>query len=171
MRARTVQSWSLACVLAGVALLTPIPAAASDLAWARTGPEGGYVRSLAVHPHDASVVFAGTIDGVYRSADGGLTWLRSNTGIGNRTARTIIINPQLPEQMFALVWGEGELFRSDDGGETWHSLDHWGRYSHPYLQFSATPFELYLSVDGTRFRSADSGTSWAEMTNIPDEAG
>ena len=168
--ARTAQSWSLACVLVGVALLAPNPAAASDVAWTRSGPEGGYVRSLAVHPHDASVVFAGTVDGVYRSTDGGLTWSRSNTGIGNRTARTIIINPQRPEQMFALVWGDAGLFRSDDGGETWYSLEHWGEYNHPSLQFSTTPFVLYLGVGEAVFSSADSGTSWAEMTNIPDEA-
>ncbi len=170
--ARSAWIWSLSCVLAGVALLTPNPAAASDLAWTRSGPEGGQVQSLAVHPHDASIVFAGTVDGVYRSADGGLTWLRSNTGIGNRTAKTIIINPQIPEQMFALVWYKAELFRSDDGGESWHSLAFWENHHTASLQFSQTPFVLYLSVvEEAVFKSADSGASWVELTNVPDNAG
>lgn len=162
---------SVALVLVAAGLLLLNPAAASDLAWTRSGPEGGQVRSVSVHPDDPSVVFAGTVDGVYRSTDGGLTWLRSNTGIGNRTARTIIINPQRPEQMFAMVWYDAELFRSDNGGETWHSLGFWENHNSASLQFSPTPFVLFLGVDGAVFTSTDSGTSWAEITNIPDEAG
>ena len=170
--ARSAWIWSLSCVLAGAALLVPNPAAASDLAWTRSGPEGGQVQSLAVHPHDASIVFAGTVDGVYRSDDGGQTWSRKSEGIGSRAPRTIIINPQNPDQVFALDWvsWDTELFRSDDGGETWHPVGFWKGHS-AGLTSSPTPFVLYLMLEGTVFSSADSGTSWVELTNIPDEAG
>lgn len=41
------------------------------------GLENQRVSSVAIDPLDSSVVFAGTWDGVYRSANGGATWQRS----------------------------------------------------------------------------------------------
>ena len=158
-------------MLVAVGLLASNPTAASDEAWTRYGPEGGNVKSLAVHPHDASIVFAGTVDGVYRSDDGGQTWSRKSKGIGSRTARAIIINPQNPDQVFALVWvsWDTELFRSDDGCETWHRVGFW-KGNHADLPYSQTPFVLYLMLDETEFSSSDSGVSWVELTNLPEEA-
>ena len=165
MRSRPARSawiWSLSCVLAGVALLTPNPAAASDLAWTRSGPEGGEVRTLAVHPLDASIVFAGTVDGVYRSDDGGQSWSRKSMGIGSRTAKAIIINPQRTDEMFALVWGDDGLFRSDDSGETWNALAFGEGRTIGILRYSPTPFILYVVDEYDLFISADGGETWVE---------
>jgi photosystem II stability/assembly factor-like uncharacterized protein len=143
-------------------LLTPDPAAASDLVWTRSGPEGGEVRTLAVHPLDASIVFAGTVDGVYRSDDGGQSWSRKSMGIGSRTARAIIINPQRTDEMFALIWGDDGLFRSDDGGETWNALAFGEGRTIGILRYSPTPFILYVVDEYDLFISADGGETWVE---------
>jgi len=160
--ARSAWIWSLACVLAGVALLTPNPAAASDLAWTRSGPEGGEVRTLAVHPFDESVVFAGTIDGVYRSDDGGSTWSRKSDGIGSRIVQAIVINPHRTDEMFVLVWDDHGLFKSVDGGETWLPLGFGEGRDFRILRYSPTPFVLYGIEEYDLFISVDSGQTWVK---------
>jgi len=163
--ARSAWIWSLACVLAGVALLTPNPAAASDVAWTRSGPEGGEVRTLAVHPFDESVVFAGTNDGVYRSDDGGQSWSRKSAGIGSRTTKTIVINPEYPNEVFMLVWGRNGLFRSVDSGESWENLPLQNGGPLDFLRYSPNPFVLYvIDDDDSLFSSADSGETWSTVT-------
>ena len=39
-------------------------------------PEQAEIRAIAIHPHDAQVVYAGTHQGPYRSSDAGETWER-----------------------------------------------------------------------------------------------
>jgi len=159
---RDSQILSLAYALAGVALLASNLGAASDAAWTRYGPEGGEVNTLAVHPDDASIVFAGTIDGIYRSDDGGQTWSRKSEGIGSRTTKAIVINPQRTDEMYVLVWGKGGLFKSVDGGETWLPLEFGERRDIRILRYSPTPFVLYLVIEYDLFISADSGETWVE---------
>ncbi len=150
----------VAFMLVAAGLLVLNPAAASDATWTRSGPEGGEVMALAVHPHDASVVFAGTIDGVYRSSDGGQTWSRKSAGIGSQHVFAIIINPQNPDELFSLAWPARGLFKSDDGGETWTSLPFGEHRDIRILRYSPTPFKLYVVDEHDLFISADGGETW-----------
>jgi photosystem II stability/assembly factor-like uncharacterized protein len=92
------------------------------LAWSPAGgsqPLGKAMVSLAVHPTNAQIVYAGTfIHGVLKSTDGGQTWT-SGTGLpGGATVLSLAISTTDPDILFAGL-GEGGIYRSVNGGESW----------------------------------------------------
>src|SRR5438105_1975446 len=42
--------------------------------WTSNGPEGGDVRALAIDPQTPTTLYAGTLNGVFKSTDGGASW-------------------------------------------------------------------------------------------------
>ncbi|MCX6348404.1 MAG: hypothetical protein NTV79_02730, partial [Candidatus Aureabacteria bacterium] len=78
------------------------------------------INSLAVHPFDSKVVFAGTEGyGLYRSADGGQNWeqvFTASTTEGN-SIRSIAFAPSQPDLIY-LGTGSG-IIASSDAGKTW----------------------------------------------------
>ncbi|MEZ4843868.1 MAG: hypothetical protein R3A43_06420 [Bacteroidia bacterium] len=113
--------------------------------WQFSGIKNGrHITRLAVHPNNANIVFAAVLGdlykdsderGLYKTTDGGKTWgkvLFSNHAAG---FNEVIIDPLNPRIVYASAWqvrrtpydfssgGDGSgLWKSTDGGETWHSL-------------------------------------------------
>lgn len=86
--------------------------------WTSTGPEGGSVGSLAVHPIDPNRLFAGGLGGVYRSTDAGETWTRMNLpGLCDSPHPDVVIAPDAPFTVYAPT--ACGFYRSDDGGDSW----------------------------------------------------
>src|SRR5437588_8836449 len=56
--------------------------------WSSNGPEGGFVRSLAIARNNPAIIYAG-IDGrgVFKSTNGGVSW---NSSLANTDANTYI---------------------------------------------------------------------------------
>ena len=78
------------------------------------------VFSLAVHPQNAAIVYAGTMAGVYQTTDGGKHW--SPILISPSRTATVTIDPQNPDTLYATIFLGGVL-RSTDGGGSWSPLD------------------------------------------------
>lgn len=80
------------------------------------------VNDILIDPDDADLMYAATEgDGVYYSANGGLTWNYATGGVGdNGSVRKIIFNPNDPAELYAgfLSLGVG---MSDDYGYNWSS--------------------------------------------------
>ena len=86
------------------------------------GGQGRFNSSLAVHPQNPDVVWAGGID-LYRSGDGGRSWKQmSNWYRFQRYAyvhadnHVILFNPRNGDEILSA--SDGGLFRSTDGGAT-----------------------------------------------------
>jgi len=84
------------------------------------------MHQLAIRPDDSKVIFAATDKGLFKSADGGLTWERKEKGLPHRFCRNVAIHPRKPDVMYAVMWStpgvkpwHGGVYRSDDGGESW----------------------------------------------------
>lgn len=99
--------------------------------WTRMNfqPRDLAVWSIAIHPLDPRIMFAGTAPiGIYRSTDGGESWSpveKVNApdrfdmgGFKNRVMR-IAIDPSNPNDMYAALEVNG-VMRSRDGGATWN---------------------------------------------------
>ena len=74
------------------------------------------VNGFAVHPSDPRVMYVAMRDGVFRSADAGLTWTPAANGPKNAAA--VAVNPRRPSEVYAATV-DGRMFLSRDGGATW----------------------------------------------------
>ncbi len=95
---------------------------------ADAGLGGHSVTALAVDPLDPRLVYAGTGgeyvfdngDGVWKSTDGGASWARAGDALKGLSVNALALAPGT-----GVLWtaNHGRVFRSGDGGVTWHRLD------------------------------------------------
>jgi photosystem II stability/assembly factor-like uncharacterized protein len=114
--------------------------------WTHLGlDETHHIGKIAVHPRDPNTVFVAAIGklyaanperGLYRSRDGGKTWMHV-LGSSDVGAVEVAIDPINPAVVYAGLWNTrrppwftysptngpgGGIFKSTDGGTTWHQL-------------------------------------------------
>ena len=59
------------------------------------------VRVLAIDPLDPAIVYAGGGSGVFKSADGGSSWMAINAGLTSPDVSDLAIDPALPTTLYA----------------------------------------------------------------------
>ena len=100
------------------------------LTWrmANTGVQNYAVYGLAVAPSNPNILYAMTVDGMARSEDAAETWIPLPASRAQKisaarasTVRAIAIDPENPRALYAGS-GSGQLFASDDAGETWRQI-------------------------------------------------
>ncbi|MBI2874250.1 MAG: hypothetical protein HYY09_04130 [Firmicutes bacterium] len=122
----------------------------------RSGPSGDAIPifSLTIDPHNPDVIWAGTegVRGIFKSTDGGRTWVSRNDGVVEShgiTFRGFTVHPRDPDTVYAAaeisswVWaGEGRqgrefdltrgvVYKTVDGGGHWEAVwrgDNLARY-------------------------------------------
>ena len=127
------------------------------------------VRTIAIHPENQDVIFAGTQRGVYRSKDRGDNWERMNMTEG-RVVWSLKFQPNNPQVMFLGTEGS-EVFKSEDGGENWNYMATISNPDSVQMAFatrilglaieSSSPDHMYAALEvGGAARSSDGGKSW-----------
>jgi len=159
--------------LALLLTLTSFAAFAGELTWTTVGPESGRVTVVRFDPLAPNVVWAGTIaHGVYRSADGGVTWVEKNNGLHAGTISALVIDPTNTANMW-VGGGNAGVFRSMDGGNTWAYLG--GRLVpgaarvtglvldplNPSRLYVATTTDIFNQSPGVQ-RTTDRGETWTD---------
>lgn len=86
----------------------------SGATWKQVGIVDSMPMAFALNP-DAGTIYVGSMNAVYRSEDKGLTWARLSL---NTTVVTLATGGSDPERVI-VVNNKGEVFRSNDGGQTW----------------------------------------------------
>ena len=137
-------------------------------------PENPIVPGVAVHPSDPSIIYAGTQNGPYRSADRGDHWERLDYPALAPPVWTFLFRPRDPQVMYAGT-APGELFRSVNGGDSWTRLNLPMGADEVSMAFPTRvigltadpnfPDEMYaaLEVAGV-MRSTDGGDTWDSIT-------
>jgi photosystem II stability/assembly factor-like uncharacterized protein len=122
------------------------------------------VRFLDVSPRNPEEVLAATMDGLYRSTDGGYAWSLVLTG-ANPRERQITMLKRHPEQANLVYAGTAQgLKRSFDGGETWKKVTHrLTETSHVlWVEFDPdNPKRLFVSVNWGALMSDDGGQTFS----------
>jgi photosystem II stability/assembly factor-like uncharacterized protein len=161
----------------------------------------GSVGAIAVAPSDPNVIYVGMGescfrgdasfgDGVYKSTDGGKTWVNVGLAATHQIAR-IRIHPQNANIAYVAAFGDGfgpgpdrGVYRTKDGGKTWQKVlfrdDNSGAIdlsmdpNNPnvlyasLLEFRRLPWGLRSAGSGTGlFKTTDGGDRWTELTNHP----
>jgi photosystem II stability/assembly factor-like uncharacterized protein len=166
--------------------------------WTHIGLEkAGLISRIVIHPQDPNVAFfavQGNIfgpnpeRGVYRTKDGGKTWEQVLKVSEHTGASDVTMDVKNPNNLVASMWTverrpwtidsgsksmESGIFRSTDGGSTWHKVTRGlptgvmvGKSSVSISQ--ADPNRVYALVEaegdnGGVFVSSDGGESWAKV--------
>ena len=82
-------------------------------------PRNSFIYSLAIDPTSHTHLYAATDLGFFQSADGAATW--SSWSVPPNFGTLLAIAPTSPPTFYA-GRGDGVVFRSHDGGQTWVSL-------------------------------------------------
>lgn len=127
------------------------------------GPTG--VRALTINPANRAYLYAATEQGIWRSINGGSSWLQSNDNLPAGRASWVSATA---DDLFTSV--DGTLYRAPQGVPIWQpvttaptarmapiTLDDTDRRSGSPL--------YYGTHEGSLFRSADGGTTWAEIAH------
>jgi len=133
--------------------------------------DGLQIWSVAVHPTDPDIIFAGTKPpGVFRSQDGGKRWERVSIDIaeqclaGAPKVTNIVFDPRDPRTVWVGVEIDG-VFRSRDGGDTWTHLPALGsdpinQDIHGVAISLSQPTKILATTPNGIWTSMDEGESW-----------
>ncbi|MFN2315877.1 MAG: WD40/YVTN/BNR-like repeat-containing protein, partial [Gemmatimonadales bacterium] len=172
--------------------------------WSFAGlPRAGVIADLAVHPANPEIAYVAAVGnpfapnperGIFRTRDGGRSWVRVLYVSDSTGASDIAMNPANPSELYAGMWRaerkpwtiisgarEGGVYKSTDGGESWRKLTnglpsgYTGKIS--VSVSPANPRRVYAlmeagdgtlgpagGVDGGLYRSDDAGASWARVS-------
>ena len=158
-----------------------------DDRWERVAgglPDQTGIQAVTVHPTSPGVVFAGALDGPYRSDDGGATWKRGDFP-RDLQVWAITVHPTNPRVVYAGTSPTG-VFRSEDGGDTWRRLPNAVQPERIKMGFACRVMriaivagatdEIYAALEvGGAMRSLDGGESWmdcsGDLVGLADRSG
>lgn len=129
-----------------------------------TIPTAAYwVYSMAVHPTNSNIVYAGTyLDGIYRSTDGGGSWTKTCTNYYNYSMTTSIATPNI-----AYCGGYNEIYKTTDAGATWVSVSTGlsGYYFYGIAASAQNASIVYTGDNKGAFKTTTGGASWNNINN------
>lgn len=146
--------------------------------WVRLGTDALPVSNLASicidHTND-QIMYLGTGDpnyysvdyGIYKSLDGGLSWAPANSGIGNRMAVDILMEPTNNQNIVAAT--NNGLWKTTNAGATWSASLSSGAFTH--MQHIPNTNTLIAVTANQVWRSTDWGNTWSQVANITFGAG
>ena len=93
------------------------------ITWTETGLAKVNVTVLAIAPTDSNTLFAGSAHSVYKSSDGGATWVPLSQGLSQlaesgAVITSLAIDPGNPATVYASTSGAG-IYITSDGGNHW----------------------------------------------------
>ncbi|MBV8834691.1 MAG: hypothetical protein JO108_36310, partial [Acidobacteriaceae bacterium] len=147
------------------------------------------IGKIIIHPTNPDIVYVAVVGhpygpnperGVFRTTDGGKTWMKVLFVNNDTGAVDITFDPRNPHILFASTWqvrrqpwilssgGPGSgIYRSGDGGDTWKKIDGeglpagpWGKIGIAVAASSDRIYALIEAKDGGLYRSDDGGTTW-----------
>lgn len=147
--------------------------------WSSLGPanQGGRTRGLLVDPSNASVMYAGGVaGGVWKSTDGGSSWVPLTDLMANIAISTLAFDPQNSSVIYAgtgegffnadAVRGAG-IFRTTNAGATWAQIASTNttnfHFTNRVIVSPRNSQRIFAATRTGLFRSIDGGTSWSGL--------
>jgi len=130
------------------------------------------VRTIAIHPTQTAILYAGTAGGVFKSTNGGRTWTAKNNGLNSsKNVVFIIIDPVTPSTIYMATdaFGSSNIYKSTNSGDSWN-LRMTGMSNSSLLSFAIDPVTtttLYAGVAGNPavFKTTNGADNWAPAGN------
>jgi photosystem II stability/assembly factor-like uncharacterized protein len=146
----------------------------SGRSWSQpAGMRGQSIRAFAQAPSDPKILFAGTLEGVFRSKDAGATWAQISP-LGSREiheVESLAIDPVNPDIVYGGTWHLP--WKTIDGGDNWHSIKSGLIVDSDVFSIIVDPKHpriVYLSACSGIYKSEDAGALFHKIQGIPTEA-
>jgi photosystem II stability/assembly factor-like uncharacterized protein len=137
--------------------------------WTRISPIENHelrpVVSLAFHPHDTNVLYAGTTHLPWRTTDGGAHWQSIHSGmLDDSDVFSIVVDPKNPEIVLSSACSGA--YRSTVAGTMWSRMPtpH-GAFRTYFVALDPEPrHAIFAGTTLGLFRSLDEGKTWLKVT-------
>lgn len=152
------------------------------------GPISGPKNCVAYAPSNPNIVYTASMHGgIWRSADGGVTWTPRSQGMRFRNTFAVAVHPTNPDVVIATedardglqdnlnwyefvqpFWGgtrsrDGRIYRSTDGGQNWTKVYDAGTTVIGVAFDKVNPSVVIACGPQQLLTSADGGVSWTAM--------
>jgi photosystem II stability/assembly factor-like uncharacterized protein len=136
----------------------------------------GAISELAISKSKADVMLAASGSNVFRTTDGGVTWVNISNGLPNKTVSSIYIHPD-DESLFVVSYyglGGSKIYESNTSGNSWRSIN--GDLPDTpvndvfiYTEDNLHPKTYFVATDIGVFLTQDDGINWIELADgIPN---
>lgn len=172
----------------GGRVLKPRPGSPGGIqGWQCIGPGniGGRTRTLAIHPFDHDVMYAGGVSGgVWKTFDGGGSWAPLDDFLPNLSVCSMVMDPTDPDVLYVGT-GEGYypvsnvpnqeavferglgIFKTTDGGASWNHLSGTINSNFYYVNdlriSSDNSQHLFAATSTGVWRSLNGGGNWTRV--------
>jgi photosystem II stability/assembly factor-like uncharacterized protein len=135
--------------------------------------QGQPVQALAQAPSDPHILFAGTLQGVYRSSDSGATWAQISPPGSHEIheIESLAVDPADPSIVYAGTWHLP--WKTTDGGKTWRNIKEGIITDSDVFSIIVDPQHphiVYLSACSGIYKSENAGALFHKIQGIPTEA-
>jgi photosystem II stability/assembly factor-like uncharacterized protein len=142
--------------------------------WSVTeGLRGQSIRTFAQAVSNPKMLFAGTLNGVYRSVDSGATWNPISPAGSHEIheVESLAVDPVDPNIVYAGTWHLP--WKTTDGGANWHSIKQGLIEDSDVFSIildPAQPSTTYLSACSGIYKSENAGELFKKIQGIPSTA-
>lgn len=137
------------------------------------GLHGQSIRSFAQAPSDSKLLFAGTLEGVFRSTDEGANWSEISPAGSSEIheVESLAVDPANPEIVYAGTWHLP--WKTEDGGKNWRNIkqgiiDDSDVFS--IILDPERPSTVFLSACSGIYKSETAGAKFRRIEGIPSTA-
>jgi len=137
------------------------------------GLKGRSIRAFTLAPSNPKMMFAGTLDGVFRSTDAGATWTQMSPPGSQEIheVESLAIDPVDPNIVYAGTWHLP--WKTTDGGKNWHNIkqgliDDSDVFS--IIIDPSAPSVVYTSACSGIYKSENAGELYHKIQGIPTTA-
>lgn len=147
--------------------------------WTLTTSGVGRVYAMVIDPSNQDIMYAGGLDlGIYKTTDGGVSWLPVNNGLLLTSIQALAISQNNPQYLYAGTGSgsNGGVYRTTNGGTSWtlintgiteSSISIQALMVHPNdpdIAWCAVFDGLSDAVNGL-YKTTNGGSSWIPSTN------
>lgn len=134
---------------------------------------GQSVRSLTRSKSNPDIMVAGTLQGVFRSADNGLHWTQISPPASTEIheVQSVAIDPRSPQVIYAGTWHLP--WKTIDGGAHWENIKRGIIEDSDVFSILVDPLQpqvVYASACSGIYKSMDAGLQFQKVQGIPSAA-
>lgn len=134
--------------------------------WQAIGPSTNDILDFAFNYVDPNIIYAASRDsGVFKTINGGISWIQINNGINDNFIRSIGVHPTNSNIILAGSFNNG-LFRSSNAGNTWNHVVDINDGTILDISFNEYyPDTVFVATHNSGiYRSSDAGISWQNLS-------